>query len=76
MFANIKDYIVSIGELLSTGFSFVLDFFADIVYVIQLTGKFVLQIPSYFSWLPAPVLTLVVAIFSVVVIYKVLGREG
>lgn len=76
MFANIKDYIVSIGELISTGFQFVLDFFGDIVYVIQLTGKFVLQIPSYFAWLPAPVLTLVVAIFSVVVIYKVLGREG
>lgn len=76
MFSNIKDYIISIGELISTAFQFVLDFFQDTVYVIQLTGKFVLEIPSYFSWLPAPVLTLVVAVFSVVVIYKVLGREG
>lgn len=76
MFSNIKDYIISIGELISSAFDFVIGFFEDIVYVVQLTGKFVLQIPSYFAWLPAPVLTLVVAIFSVVVIYKVLGREG
>lgn len=76
MFESIKEYIVSIGELISTGFNFVVDFFSDIVYIIQLTGKFVLEIPTYFSWLPTPVLTLIVAIFSVVVIYKVLGREG
>lgn len=76
MFSNIKDYIISIGELISSAFDFVIGFFEDIVYVVQLTGKFVLQISSYFAWLPAPVLTLVVAIFSVVVIYKVLGREG
>lgn len=75
MFGTLKDYIVSIGELISTGFEFVIDFFADFVYIIQITGKFVAQIPTYFSWLPAPILTLVVSIFGVVVIYKVLGRE-
>lgn len=76
MLQTITDFISSIGEFFASIYNFVISFFEDIVYVIQLVGKFVLQIPSYFSWLPAEVLALVVSIFSVVVIYKVLGREG
>lgn len=76
MFDTLKDYLITIGELITAGFDFVVGFFGDIVYLVQITGKFVTQIPSYFSWLPAPILTLVVSIFAVVVIYKVLGREG
>lgn len=55
---------------------FVISFIEDIVYIIKLTGEFVLNIPSYFSWLPSSVVAMLVAIFAVVVIYKVLGREG
>lgn len=76
MFSTLKEYIVGIGELFVSLYHFVLDFFSDIVYVVKLTAKFVANIPSYFSWLPAPVLALIVSIFAVVVIYKVLGREG
>lgn len=76
MLSTLKEYIVGIGELFVSIYEFVLDFFADVVYVIKLTANFVARIPSYFSWLPAPVLALVVSIFAVVVIYKVLGREG
>lgn len=57
-------------------FDFVIGFFEDIVYIIRLTAAFVARIPSYFSWLPSEVVALVVSIFAVVVIYKVLGREG
>ncbi len=76
MLTTLKEYIVGIGELFVSIYEFVLDFFSDVVYVIKLTANFVASIPSYFSWLPAPVLALVVSIFAVVVIYKVLGREG
>ena len=55
---------------------FLIGFIEDIVYVVKLTGQFVLNIPDYFAWMPAPVLATVVTIFGVVVIYKVLGREG
>ena len=48
----------------------------DTVYIIKLTGSFLLKIPQLFSWLPAPALALIVSIFTVVVIYKVMGREG
>lgn len=76
MLSSIKDYIVSIGEFFNSIFDFVLDFFSDIAYVIKLTGEFVLGIPDYFSWLPAEAVALIVSIFGIVVIYKVLGREG
>ena len=76
MLSTLKDYIVGIGELFVSLYHFVLDFFSDIVYVVKLTAQFVANIPNYFSWLPAPVLALIVSIFAVVVIYKVLGREG
>lgn len=76
MLGEIKDYIVSIGEFFSSAYDFVIGIFEDIAYVIKLTGEFVAKIPDYFSWLPAPLLAIIVSIFAIVVIYKVLGREG
>lgn len=76
MLATVKEYIIGIGELIRSGFDFVLGFFEDIVYLVKITARFVVQIPSYFAWLPAPVVTLIITIFGVVVVYKVLGREG
>lgn len=73
---SILDFLKGIGDLLVSAFQIVMDFFGDVVYVIQLTGKFFAQIPEYFSWLPAEILTVVILIFTVVVLYKVLGREG
>lgn len=76
MIETVKEYIVGIGELFISIYDFVIGFFSDIVYVIKLTAAFVANIPNYFSWLPSSVVALIVSIFAVVVIYKVLGREG
>ena len=73
---SIKEYLISIGEFFTSIYDFVISFFEDIVYLIKLTAAFVAKIPDYFSWLPAPVLAIIVSIFAVVVLYKVLGREG
>lgn len=48
---------------------------ADILYVVQLTGEFVAQIPQYLSFIPAPVLAIILSMFAVAVVYKILGRE-
>lgn len=69
-------FFQGIADGVSAALSFLIGFIEDIVYVVKLTGEFVLNIPNYFAWLPAPVLATVVAIFGIVVIYKVLGREG
>ena len=72
----IIDFFSGIADIISGAIDFVIGFFSDIVYMIKLTGKFLGQIPNYFSWLPAEVLAVVVLIFTIVVLYKVLGREG
>lgn len=76
MLKTIKDMLVNFFEVIMSLVDFVIGFVEDIVYVVKLCGKFVPKIPDYFSWLPTEVLALIVTAFSVVVIYKVLGREG
>lgn len=72
----IVSFFTGIGNAIVSAFDFVISFFSDLVYVIQLLGKVVLSIPGYFSWLPGSVSTLLVTLFAIVVIYKILGREG
>lgn len=66
----------SIFDLISALVSFIIGFFQDLVYMISLLGKFIVSLPSYLSWLPSSFITAVTLIFTIVVIYKVLGREG
>lgn len=54
---------------------FVSSLIADTLYVVQLLAQTVVQIPLYLSFLPAPVVSMIVSMFAVVVVYKILGRE-
>lgn len=65
-----------IASAISTLIDFIVGLFEDLLYVIELLGEFVVNIPSYFSWLPGEVIAIIVVIFSIVVIYKIIGREG
>lgn len=69
-------FFTGIADLLSGAFEFLLNLVGDIVYTALLIAKAVASIPTFFTWLPAPVLALVVTIFGVVAIYKLIGREG
>lgn len=69
-------FFQGIGDAVTAAIDFLLSFIQDVAYVVELTATFVSQIPTYVSFLPAPVLVMVVSIFAVVVIYKILGREG
>lgn len=69
-------FFVGIGEAIVSIFDFIVSLFSDIVYLVQLTGKFLLEIPNYFSWLPSSYLSMITILFSIVVLYKILGREG
>lgn len=69
-------FFEGIVDAITGAIDFLIGFIEDIVYIVKITGEFVLEIPNYLAWLPAPVLTIVVVVFGVVVIYKVMGREG
>lgn len=72
---SIIDFISSIGQFLINCVDFVISFFGDLIYIIQLTGKFLVQLPSFLSWLPAPVVGVLLTTFAIVVIYKITGRD-
>lgn len=74
--AALISFFRGIGNAIVAAFDFVISFFQDLIYMIQLLGKFFAQLPSYFSWLPAELLGSLLLLFSIVVIYKILGREG
>lgn len=76
MLETIKDIFVGFVNTVTSLVDFVVGIIQDIVYVVKLTAGFVAKIPQLFSWLPAPVIALFVTLFAIVVIYKILGREG
>lgn len=76
MLGAIKDFLEGFVNLISSLVDFVITIIQDIVYVVKLCATFVAKIPSLFGWLPVSVTSVLVMIFSVVVIYKILGREG
>lgn len=69
-------FFSSIGNAIVMAFNFLFSAIKDIVYVIALTTETVRNIPVYFSWIPPQVMVIIVTLFSIVVIYKILGREG
>lgn len=72
----IINFLKGIADGVKAAIDFLLSMIADIAYVVQLTAKFVAEIPQYLSFIPGPVVAMIVAMFAVVVIYKILGREG
>lgn len=76
MLKTIADFFLGIVDVITSLIDFVVGLIQDIAYVVKLTGSFVIKIPLYFGWLPSSVVAIVVTIFAIVVIYKILGREG
>lgn len=72
----VLDFLQGIASGVTAALDFLMGLIQDVAYVVKITAEFVTQIPSYISWLPAPVVAIIVSIFVVVVIYKILGREG
>lgn len=76
MIDSILSAIENIVGFLDTIWEFVVNFTTDTFSMIKLVGETLSKIPSYLKWLPPEFIVGVVAIFGVVVIYKILGREG
>lgn len=73
---TVIDLLGQLVELILSFFDVVFSFLSDIEYAMKMCVSVVAQIPSAFVWLPEHMLSLVCVAFGVVVVYKVLGREG
>lgn len=71
----ILSFLGGIAEAVTGFFDFLFSLLSDLVYLVQLTGKMLSQIPSFFSWLPAPVLAIIVTTVTIAVLLKVIGRD-
>lgn len=76
MFEWISSILENIANFFSTVWQFIITVFEEIVYIIKLLATVVINIPSYFTWLPPAALALVLVLIGIVVIYKIMGREG
>lgn len=76
MLESILSAIESVVGFIDTIWQFIQDFTSDTFEMIKLVGDTVSKIPSYLSWLPPQIITPLIVLFGVVVIYKILGREG
>lgn len=76
MLETIANFFTGIADVVTSLIDFVVGIVSDLVYVVMLCNEFVQKIPLYFAWLPTPIITVIVTIFAIVVIYKILGREG
>lgn len=74
MFEWISEVLTNIANFFSTAWDFIINFFKEIVYIIQLLASVVTNIPGYLSWLPSSIALLIVTAMSIVVIYKIAGR--
>lgn len=72
---SVLSFLGGIAEAVTGFFAFLGSLLRDLVYLVQLTGKMLAQIPSFFAWLPAPVLALLVTIITIAVLLKVIGRD-
>ena len=70
------DFLKGFAEIISSLVNFVIGIVQDLLYVISLLGSLIVKIPQMLGWLPSACITLVVTMFAVVLIYKILGREG
>lgn len=73
---EIYDGIMVIVDFFQTIIDFIVNLVQDLIFVVQLLADVVLNIPNYIGWLPTTCISMLVVGFSVVVIYKILGREG
>lgn len=69
-------FFEGIADFLTSVFDWFIDTIEGLAYIVKLTAHFIGKIPDYFRWLPSEFLALVALVFSVAVIYKILGREG
>ena len=71
----IFSWLGGIGSAISGAIDFLLGLILDLVYLVQLLGRFLRLVPVFFSWVPPQLLTIVVAAVSIAVILKILGRN-
>lgn len=71
----IVNIITGFFDVIKSVVDFVITFFSDVVYIVKTLGQFIIKAPLLFGFLPPAVLGIFLVGLSVVIIYKVVGRD-
>lgn len=70
------DWLESIATGLYNFFEAIFEFFDSLTSYFSLLTRAVIDVPSYFSWLPASAIAVIITIVAIAVLSKILGRDG
>lgn len=76
MFEFISNTLTNIANFFVSVWEFITNLFKEIGMMVSFLGQIVTTVPNYFRWLPTSVLAVLILTFSIIIIYKVIGREG
>lgn len=72
----IVDFLSGIGDAIISVFDFIIAFFKDFISFLRLLAGVPEIIENFLFWFPVDLLPFVLLLFGVIILYKILGREG
>lgn len=72
----ILDWFASVSDTISSVIDYFVGVIEDLVEMAIMLGYAAADIPSILSFLPSPIVTILVSFLTAAILYKVLGREG
>ena len=71
----ILDFFASIGRYIFFAFDFLISTVNDLVNMLDLLEEVALHLPDYMGWLPSPIVTFIMLVISVVIMFRIIGRD-
>ena len=65
------DFFALFSEAITSAIDFLVSFVMDIVYIIQVIGSVLAQIPSFFSWMPTELSTIIVVDIGIAAVFRI-----
>lgn len=69
-------FFEGIADAVESAFDWFFGFLEDTVYFLGLLDDAVASIPGYFSWLPSEALVSLGVLLGIIIVCRILGREG
>lgn len=69
-------FFEGIGTAITNVIDFLVSLVMDLVWLVQTLAWAMAQVPLMIAWLPTKIHALILTLFGIVMLYKLIGREG
>lgn len=70
----IIEFFTTLGNAIVGLIEFLINMVRDLIYMVQLLVEMLPALPAFWTWLPAGLVYLLTLTFSIVVVFRILGR--